>query len=192
MRGHRFAIAAAIATLALGACSGDDDAVAPSPSPTTETVSPTPTWELRPVVGERTVAIYPVNNGPVLGLGSPPEIEQAAVDTVAQAIGDFLDEHLDRLQHEGQGVLGRVADDAMRASGDVAAVATALSSPENPVKAARYHIDVYHDGPPLWASARVEVVHPDDHVATATMVFTIADDGSLRLTMGGAEPGGDA
>lgn len=171
----------------LGACTGDDPTASdttspssPSPSP-----SPSPTVQLQPVVGERVSAVYTLGSRPVLGLGEDPEADQGAVDAAATAVGDWLDRHLDALQRDGEGAWGDVAAEGLADADERTAAATALASPEAPVEAARYVMSVYHDGPPRYLTARVEVTHPDDSVAVAELVFVTDEDGTPTLTMFG-------
>ncbi len=175
----------------LGACTGDDptasDTTPPSPS---QSPSPSPTVQLQPVVGERVSAVYTLGGRPVLGLGANPEADQDAIDAAATAVGDWLDRHLDALQRDGKGAWGDVAAKGLADADERTAVTTALASPEAPVEAARYVMSIYHDGPPRYLTARVEVTHPDDSVAVAELVFLTDEDGTPTLTMFG--PAADA
>lgn len=181
-----------VGAVLLGACTGDDDPTAsdttppPSPSSTTTSASPSPT--LQPVVGERVAAVYPLGGRPILGLGEDPSPDEAAIDAATTAVGDWLDEHLDRLQREGSGTWGSIAADGLADSKQRRPATTGLASPDAPVQAARYVMSVYHDGPPRYLTARVEVTHPDDSVATAELVFVTDEEGTPTLTMLGPAP----
>ena len=177
-------------TATLSACTGAPPGATPASPAASSAPAATPTYRLRPVVGERVPAVYQVSAATVLGLGTPAPSQDVAVDTFFRAIGDYLDAHLDRLQRTGTGLLGDVTADGFRDTGAVEALTSDLASPDAPVAAARYLIDIYHDGAPQWASARVEVTHPDGSTATATFVFTVGPDGGLVLTLAGDEPAG--
>lgn len=71
----------------------------------------------------------------------------------------------------------------------ILAVTTDLTSPQNPVASARYHLAVYGEGVLEWATARVEVTRADGTIAGATFVFTIGEDYAVTLVMAGPEPG---
>lgn len=176
----------------LGACTGDDPTASDTtpPSPSQSSPSPSPTVQLQPVVGERVSAVYTLGSRPVLGLGSNPDAHQDAVDAAATAVGDWLDRHLDALQRDGEGAWEGVAAEGLADADERTAVTTDLASPEAPVEAARYVMSIYHDGPPRYVTARVEVTHPDDSVAVAELVFVTAEDGTPTLTMFG--PAADA
>lgn len=183
----------AVAVL-LGACTGDDPTAAdttPPGSPTSSpSPSPSPTPQLQPVVGERVSAVYALGGRPVLGLGEDPARQDEAIEAAAAAVGDWLDQHLDRLQRDGKGTWGDIAAEGLANGEQRRAVTTGLASPDAPVEAARYVMSVYHDGPPQYLTARVEVTHPDDSVDTAELVFVTAEDGTPTLTMFG--PAADA
>lgn len=184
-----------VGAVVVASCTGDqptasDTTPPPSPSSTTTTTSPSasPTPTLQPVVGERVAAVYPLGGRPRLGLGEDPAPDQAAVDAATTAVGDWLDEHLDGLQREGAGTWGAIAADGLADSKQRRLATTKLTSPDTPVKAARYVMSVYHDGPPRYLTARVEVTHPDDSVATAELVFVTDEEGTPTLTMLGPAP----
>lgn len=187
-------LALASATL-LTACSQDEEPAATATS-TTESASPTPsptaTRTLRPVVGERTSTAFPLGSGPLLGLGEVAAPNQEAIDQAVKAVGDWLDAHLDGLQRDGKGQFGAIAAKGLANAKQRRPVTTDLASPKAPVEAARYVMSVYHDGPPKYLTARVEVTHPDGSVATAGLVFTISQEGKPILTMFGPEPAAKA
>lgn len=187
MTRHRLARAIALlaaSAVALAGCSrgGDETAATESPAPTVTTP------ELEPVRGERIPAVFGLSSATVLGFGAAREPDQAAIDAAIDQIADWLDEHLDRLQRTGQGLLPAMAAEGLVDSKTRGIVTTMLASPDAPVASARYVLSAYHDGLPQWLSAQVEVTHPDDSVAAATMVFVIAEDGTPTLTMFGPEP----
>lgn len=177
----------------LTGCSGDEDPTATATS-TTEDASPTPTptWTLRPVVGERTAAVRPLGSGPVLGLGGNADPDQKAIDAAVDAVGDWLDAHLDSLQRDGSGAWGKIAADGLANAKQRRPATTKLTSPDQPVKAARYVMSVYHDGAPRYLTAHVEVTRADDSVADVGLVFVIGEDGTPTLTMFGPEPAAKA
>lgn len=185
----RAALATALVPALLVAGCSDDDAGAPvaTPTTTTEAPSPSPTRTLRPVVGERTTTVLPLGSRVLLGLGANPEPDQAAVDQVATAVGDWLDAHLDRLQRTGKGLLGEVAPDDLGSAEERRVVTSQLASPDNPVESARYIITVYEDGAPQYLTVRVEVAHPDESVSTAGLVFVVGEGGSPRLSLFGPD-----
>lgn len=187
---RRAACLAAAATL-LGACTSGEDPTAVGTSTEAEP-SPTSTWTLRPVVGERTTTTFALGSRPVLGLGTDPEPDQDAIDTVVGQVGDWLDEHLDALQRDGTGLWDEMAAKGLANGRRRRPVTTDLASPDAPVKSARYVISVYHDGAPSYLTARVEVTHPDDSVADVGLVFVVTDDGEPVLTMFGPEPAAEA
>ncbi len=175
----------------LGACTGDDPTASDTtPASPSRSPSPSPTVQLQPVVGERVSAVYTLGSGPVLGLGANPDADQEAVDAAAAAVGDWLDRHLDALQRDGEGAWGDVAAEGLADADERTAVTTDLASPDAPVEAARYVMSIYHDGPPRYLTARVEVTHPDDSVAVAELVFVTDEEGTPTLTMFG--PAADA
>lgn len=189
-RAHvRAACLLALAVL-LGACTDDDPAATTTTPPAPTSSSPSPTAQLQPVVGERVSAAYPLGGRPLLGLGQNPPPDEDAIQAATTAVGDWLDEHLDRLQREGTGTWGEVAADGLANNKERGPVTTGLASPDAPVEAARYVMSVYHDGPPRYLTARVEVTHPDESVDTVELVFTTDEKGNPTLTMFG--PGSEA
>ena len=66
-------------------------------------------------------------------------------------------------------------------------VTTDLTSPDRPVRKARYVMTVYQDGTPQYLTTRVEVTHPDGAVDDVGLVFVVADDGTPRLSMFGPD-----
>lgn len=184
-----------LATTLLAACSdgGEPTAVetttteSPSASP-----APTPTKTLRPVVGERTTAVLPLGSRPLLGLGGNPEPNQKAINAAIDAVGDWLDTHLDGLQRDGKGAWGAVAAKGLANGKERRPVTTDLADPDHPVTAARYVMTVYHDGAPQYLTARVEVTRDDDSTRDVGLVFVLADDGTPTLTMFGPDPAAEA
>ncbi len=177
--------------LLLAGCSNDADPTAATSTPTdaaSPTPSPTPTWKLRPVLGERTTTVLPLGSRPLLGLGANPDPDQASIEEVVAAVGDWLDAHLDGLQRTGEGAWGVVAADDLATDKQRRQVTTDLASPDEPIKRARYVMTVYQDGTPQYVTARVEVVHPDGSKADVGLVFVVADDGTPRLSMFGPDP----
>lgn len=176
-----------VGAVLLGACTGDDPTASDTtpPASPSQSPSPSPARQLQPVVGERVSAVYPLGSRPVLGLGENPEADQDAIDAASAAVGDWLDQHLDTLQRDGEGSWGDIAAEGLADADERTAVTTDLASPDAPVEAARYIMSVYHDGPPRYLTARVEVTHPDESVATAELVFVTAEDGAPTLTMFG-------
>lgn len=173
----------------LGACTDDDPGTTTTPPPPPPTTSsPSPTVQLQPVVGERVSAVYPLGGRPILGLGENPPPDEDAIKAATTAVGDWLDEHLDRLQREGSGAWGAVAAKGLANPKERRPVTTGLASPDAPVEAARYVMSVYHDGHPRYLTARVEVTHPDDSVDTVELVFLTDEDGTPTLTMFGPAP----
>lgn len=187
---RRAAGLALAAAMLLGACSDDEAPPAASPTTTTDATSPTPTptWTVRPVVGERSATVLPLGPRPLVGLGANPEPDQAAIDAAVDATGDWLDAHLDALQRTGSGVFGQVAAPGLANPKERRPVTTGLTNPDAPVASARYVMSVYHDGPPRYLTARVEVHRVDDTVAETELVLLVDEDGSLTLTMFGPPP----
>lgn len=188
----RIAVLAVVPALALAACSDDGEPAAVDTTTESPSPSPTPTFRIKPVVGERTATVFPLGSGPVLGLGGNPEPDQAAVDAAVAAVGDWLDAHLDGLQRGEGGQWGAIAADGLANQKQRRPVTTGLASPDAPVRSARYVMSVFHDGPPQYLTARVEVTHPDDSTADVGLVFVLADDGTPTLTMFGPEPAPEA
>lgn len=182
-----------LATTLLAACSNDGEPTAvettttESPSP-----SPTPTKTLRPVVGERTAAVLPLGSRPLLGLGSNPEPDEEAINASIDAVGDWLDQHLDGLQRDGKGTFGAIAADGLANGTQRRPVTTDLTDPDHPVTAARYIMTVYHDGAPQYLTARVEVTRDDDSTADVGLVFVLDEEGTPTLTMFGPDPAAEA
>lgn len=182
-----------LATALLAACSNDDEPVAvettttESPSPT-----PTPTKTLRPVVGERAAAVLPLGSRPLLGLGGNPEPDEQAINASIDAVGDWLDKHIDRLQRDGKGAWGAVAADGLANSKQRRPATTDLTDPDHPVTAARYVMTVYHDGAPQYLTARVEVTRDDDSTRDVGLVFVLDEEGTPTLTMFGPDPAAEA
>lgn len=174
----------------LGACTGGDPTATDTTPPSSPSPSPSPTVQLQPVVGERVSAVYPLGGRPLLGLGENPPPDEDAIDAAATAVGDWLDEHLDRLQRDGKGTWGEIAAEGLANAEDRGAVTTGLASPDAPVEAARYVMSIYHDGPPRYLTARVEVTHPDESVDVVELVFLTDDEGNPTMTMFG--PSSDA
>lgn len=175
----------------LGACTSDAPTASDTTPPTTPSsasASPSPTVQLQPVVGERVSAVYPLGGRPILGLGENPAPDEAAINAATTAVGDWLDEHLDRLQREGSGTWGAMAADGLANAKDRKLATTGLASPDAPVETARYVMSVYHDGTPRYLTTRVEVTHPDDSVAMAELVFVTDEEGTPTLTMFGPAP----
>ena len=181
-----------VAALVLVGCSDDADPTATSTdapsSSTSPSASPSPTRSLRPVLGERTTTVLPLGSRPLLGLGGNPEPDQAAIESVVGAVGDWLDAHLDALQRTGQGAWGVVAADGLADGERRQQVTTELASPDRPVDHARYVMTVYQDGAPQYVTTRVEVGHPDGSTSEVGLVFVVAEDGTPRLSMFGPEP----
>lgn len=191
-RAAGLALAVALSMLASG-CTNDDGGTASPTGDQGPTATATPTWKLRPVVGERTTAVIHLGSGPVLGLGQTAAPDQQAVDAAVDAVGDWLDSHLDGLQRDGAGTWGHIAASGLaETKRQRRLVTTALASPDAPVEDARYLMSVYHDGAPQYLTTRVEVTHPDGSVANVGLVFVIDPDGTPRLTMFGPEPDGTA
>lgn len=182
-----------LATALLTACSNDDEPVAvettttESPSPT-----PTPTKTLRPVVGERAAAVLPLGSRPLLGLGGNPEPDEQAINASIDAVGDWLDQHLDGLQRDGKGAWGAVAADGLANGKQRRPATTDLTDPDHPVTAARYVMTVYHDGAPQYLTARVEVTRDDDSTRDVGLVFVLDEEGTPTLTMFGPDPAAEA
>ena len=171
-------------------CSNDADPVASTNTASdtgTPTPSPTSTWKLRPVLGERTTTVLPLGSRPLLGLGANPEPDQAAIEAAVAAVGDWLDAHLDALQRTGEGAWGVVAAEDLATPKERTQVTTDLTSPDRPVRKARYVMTVYQDGTPQYLTTRVEVTHPDGAVDDVGLVFVVADDGTPRLSMFGPD-----
>lgn len=179
-----------LASALLTACSNDGEPTAVET--TTESPSPTPTKTLRPVVGERTAAVLPLGSRPLLGLGGNPEPDQEAIDASVDAVGDWLDAHLDRLQRDGKGAWGTIAAKGLANGKQRRPVTTGLVNPDKPVAAARYVMSVYHDGAPQYLTARVEVTHDDDSTSDVGLVFVLDEDGTPTLTMFGPDPAAEA
>ncbi len=180
------------AALLLVGCSSDPDPTATgtdtSSSSASPSASPSPTRTLRPVLGERTTTVLPLGGRPLLGLGANPEPDQAAIESVVNAVGDWLDAHLDALQRTGQGAWGVVAAEGLADGKKRQQVTSELASPDMPVERARYVVTVYHDGTPRYVTTRVEVGHPDGSTSEVGLVFVVAADGTPRLSMFGPEP----
>lgn len=183
------------AALLLVGCSDDADSPTgadPSSTSPSPSASPSPTQALRPVLGERTTTVLPLGSRPLLGLGGNPEPDQAAIESVVDAVGDWLDAHLDELQRTGQGLWGTIAADGLADADQRGLVATDLASPDQPVERARYLMTVYVDGAPEYVTTRVEVGHPDGSASEVGLVFVVAGDGTPRLSMFGPEPAAKA
>lgn len=180
------------AALLLVGCSDDADPTATADDTDTSSASPSaspsPTQVLRPVLGERTTTVLPLGSRPLLGLGGNPEPDQAAIEGVVGAVGDWLDAHLDALQRTGQGAWGVVAVDGLADGKKRQQVTTDLASPDAPVERARYVMTVYQDGTPQYVTTRVEVTHPDGSTSDVGLVFVVAEDGTPRLSMFGPDP----
>ena len=178
--------AALLAAGCTGQASGDEHAsasptaAAPAPAPP----SPSPTVAIEPVVGERQPAAYDISSAGMLGPGSKPEMDNDAVLAFINAVGDWLDAHLDDLQHGGPGKLDGTAvagliDDPATA----APITTDLASPDHPVDHAHYRLAAYYTDTPSYLEAQVRVFWRDGSEHDATMLFTPAKDGSPTLVM---------
>lgn len=187
------AVGLLLAGATLAACTADAEPTAAGTSPPAatadETATPTPsaspTPDLQQVEGKRTVRVHHLGSRPLLGLGGNPEPETKAINRAARQVGNWLDAHLDELQRTGAGRFGAIAARQLaRADADRTLVTTHLASPDAPVKAAAYVMDVYHDGSPRYLTTRVTVRHPDDSVSRAELVFGL-EGGKPELTMYG-------
>jgi hypothetical protein len=195
--GARFPAAAALAIALVAGCSTGTEVATTAASPTTSTESASPSTgpDLKPVVGERTSASYSLSSDAILGLGEPEPVDEDAVEQAIATVADWLDDHLDALQTDGSGQLDEVTTDELRDAAtddDLASITTRLASPDRPVAAARYQIDVYHDGEPQFVRTSVTVTHPDEDVSTATLVFHLESASSPVLSLAGPESAGAA
>lgn len=187
------AVCLLLAGAALTACTNDPEPTGAGTTPPaatsgeaeTSTPSASPTPQLQEVAGKRTVRVHHLGSRPLLGLGGNPDPEKQAIDRAARRVGDWLDQHLDELQRTGTGRFGAIAArELANAKADRTLVTTHLASPDAPVKAASYVMDVYHDGSPRYLTTRVVVRHPDDSVSRAELVFAL-EGGAPQLTMYG-------
>lgn len=188
-RGPRALALLVAAGMALVGCSSDPASDQPTAAATTSSAEETPTWEIRPVVGERIYALFDLSSTEILGVGPRQGVDEARANAAMAAVGDFLDDHLDRLQRGLELKLGSVLPERRGDSGELRSLRSGLATPDRPVESARYAISAFGDGEPQWISAQVEVMHPGGSSSGATLVFTLGEGDALQLVLAG--PDGD-
>lgn len=169
-------VAGLVAGLVLAGCTGGDgdEAAAPASPTPAPTTSPSPTFEVQPVDGAIDTGQIGVDSSFILAHGETAAPDQDGIDAMVAATKRWLDTHLDRLQRQRRGLLGRtVSQELLDATSSALrdAVSVRLASPERPVAAAHYEIRVYYDPGPLWAGAHVTTRAPDGSTAKASFVF---------------------
>lgn len=196
-----------VAVAVLSACSAEETSEPPPSDTATPTVSETPSepaFEIHPVVGERLTAGFHTSSREALGNGVRKPIDEVGAKRAFEAIGTWLDGHLDDLQRGGDGDLVSVAPAGLVVAVEpdeqlppaiqqqIAAVTTNLTNEELPVASARYNLAVYGEHTLEWATARVQVTRSDGSVARATFVFSLGENGTLSLMLAGPEEQADA
>lgn len=205
---HRMRLAAPVLALALVApgCTGDDPEAATTSTPTSPAASPSTTASPTasestspprrnrrprrpPVEGRRVVHVTQMDPRGLLGFGPGEGPDQRAINRATRVVGRWLDSHLDRLQRTNKGRFERLAAPDLRPNAkDRRIITTGLASRKKPVKRARYTMTTYHDGSPEYLGVLVRVVHPDDSVSRASLVFLVREDGTPVLTLFGPAP----
>lgn len=181
----------ALLLLLITACSAGDQ---PEADPTSTLPSPSPTRsrvETEPVDGEVDVQLVPVANDETVWNRPPPEPDSAAVDAVVDRVRAWLDGHLSDVQEGGEGGFDDVAAPGLLdgvAPTTVAAVTSALASPDRPVHRAAYGLQVAHGGAPQWVRASVHVTSKDGTMRSAQFIFEVVEDTVALVAAGpGAE-----
>lgn len=170
-----------------GACTRGGE---PEAGPTTPTPAPTPS--VGPVDGEADVIVVAADpSSLVFNDRTTPEPDQAAIDAFAQQVDDWLNAHLTALQDGDEGRLEEVAAAGLLDGADpevLDAITTDLTSPDEPVDHARYHLVVAHSGVPLWVRAHVIVVDREGDAREVGFVFTPQDGDGPSLVAAGPGP----
>lgn len=201
-RPHRVRLAAPMLALALVApgCSSDGPKAAPTARPTapaespSATASPSPSESESPpprppVEGRRVRQVTQMDPRGILGLGTGDGPDEQAINRATRVVGRWLDAHLDRLQRTDKGRFEQLAAPDLRPNAkDRRIITTDLASRDKPVKRARYTMSTYHDGSPEYLGVLVRVIHPDDSVSRASLVFLVREDGTPVLTLFGPAP----
>lgn len=191
-------VAAALVVLA-GACTPEVDdrppdevvtaPATPAPPSAPPSPLPSPTPDLTPVAGERVPGAHWVDSSGLLTPAAPAIGPPDTVLPFVHEVGDWLDAHLDDLQRGGPGRLDEVAVDGLLAAAgadELAAVTTALASPDTPVAAAVYRLDASYAASTEWLAATVEVVSDTGATSAATLVFVPGGDGPALVLFGPA------
>lgn len=176
-------VALAIAAVTVAGCSANEKVVAAPTPPSSPSDAPP---EIRPIASTRNVTTWSVNSGAVIDRSAPVPADEAAVAALAEQVGVWLDAHLDDLQNGGEGRLGDVAAAGLISTGDEAAVVgvtAGLTSPDDPVRAASYELEVGHDGAPRWLRARIQVQRASGDTAGATLVFVPTEQGPVLIAL---------
>lgn len=114
-----------------------------------------------------------------------PVVDEQAVHDFVGAVDRWLDARLTALQAGGIPPLPGHLDPATAPSA-VAAVTTDLTTPDTPVAAATYTVEVGVDGGPRWAHVTVTVDRTDGTTARADFVFVPGADGPVLIAAGPA------
>lgn len=154
---------------------------APEPSPTPAPPAPVDgsvvlTVEHLEASGQR---LYPAGSS----ADQPPLVDAPAVHDFVGAVDRWLDARLTALQAGGIPPLPGHLDPATAPTA-VAAVTTDLTTPDTPVAAATYTVEVAVDGGPQWAHVTVAVERTDGTTALADFVFVPGTDGPVLIAAG--------